>query len=122
MTTRIAGCQRRARKVYRCGMCTVRIGVSDLHQVDTYVFDGRVYNWRTCLACESDGITNAVSSWAGHPDEGVAAEAAIDWADELMGWKSYGYTTRQWSSRPAKAPERFAARSWLARAAGGEGE
>lgn len=98
----------RARKQHRCGMCGQGISAGDLYRVSVNLYDGRVYNWRECLPCGNDGICAWVYNWADYPDEGVGYEEADEWA---------GYV--HWMRRPA---ERAAARRWLARAAGGEGE
>lgn len=102
--------ERAARKPYRCGMCSARIGVGVRHSVWTNVYDGRAYDWRECLPCDHDGIVNLVYDWSGgYWDEGVNYHQACEWADDML-WRS---------KHPA---ERGAARRWLARAAGGEGE
>ena len=102
---------RAARKPYWCGMCNASIKVGDRHSVSTNVYDGRAYDWRECLPCDRDGIVSLVHDWSGgYWDEGVNYENASEWADEVIGG---------WFKRPA---ERAAARRWLARAAGGEGE
>ena len=115
----IAYATRRARKVHRCGMCTKRIEIGELHRVSTNVYDGRVYDWRECLTCDRDGICMLVHDWTGgYHDEGVSAENAVEWAEEAVEWPAnwLGYGLR------ITAAERMAARNWIARAAGGEGE
>ena len=110
---------RRARKPHRCGMCATAIPVGDLHQVSTNVYDGRVYDWRECLPCDRDGIVGLVHDWSGGSyDDGVSYEQAAEWAQEAVTWP------RHWLryGRDIHPAERFAARAWLARAAGGEGE
>ncbi len=101
--------RRRARKTYRCGMCDSLIRVGDTYRAASCVYDDRVYDWRDCLPCDSTGVLSYVSDWAGHPDEGVAVDSACEWAEEVL----------QWSRRGG---ERRAARAWLARVCGGEGE
>lgn len=108
MTEKIREGTRRARKPHWCSMCNHGIGRGDLHYVSTYAYDGSVYDWRTCLPCRRDQIANLVWNWRDQPDEGVGYDDAKDWA--------YGH---EWMRNPA---ERAAARRWLARAAGGEGE
>jgi hypothetical protein len=113
---------RKARKVHHCGMCNRTIKPGEQYRVATNVFDGRIYDWHECIWCHDDGICAITHAWWGHPDDGVNSESAGDWAEEVaIGWPSWqdwrGQTTRRVS-----ATERAAARAWLARVAGGEGE
>jgi hypothetical protein len=75
---------RSARKAYHCGTCVSVISVGESHHVSTNVFDGRVYDWRTCAACSADGILAEVYDWAGMPDEGVDSDSAQEWAHEAQ--------------------------------------
>lgn len=113
---------RRAAKAHHCEMCGAMIRVGDLHHVSTNLYDGRVYDWRECIWCHRDSICATVHAWWGHPDEGVGYDSARDWAEEVaLGWPWW----QNWRGQPtrrASADERAAARAWLARAAGGEGE
>lgn len=122
MVTTLEETDRRARKAYSCGMCGRAIKVGDLHHTQTNVYDGRVYTWRECMGCHRDGVITYVHSWTGgYHDEGVDYEAAVEWAEESVRWPRVGYGYRD----PAKVisgAEQGAARRWLARAAGGEGE
>ena len=118
MTTQIADRQRRSRKPRWCQICATRINVGDLHHVSTNVYDGRIYDFRTCLHCERDGVVVYAYAWDESP-EGVTTEEAGGWAEEVMDWTSWGWS---WKRRTVGAAERFAARAWMARAAGGEGE
>lgn len=109
---------RRARKAWRCGLCNARINPGDQHAYQVNVYDGHIYTWRDCLGCDRDGILNYVHDWTGgYHDEGVDYEAAIEWAEEAANWPRYWLYGRQIGGH-----ERLAARNWLARAAGGEGE
>lgn len=121
MTTTLRDETRRARKPRHCGMCSASIRPGDLYRVTTMIHDGDLYDWRECLPCYRDGICNIVHDWTGgYYDEGVGYEQAAEWAEEAMEWP------KRWSrlipNRRIGVAERFAARSWLARAAGGEGE
>lgn len=121
MTTTLRETTRRARKPHYCGMCSTKIRPGDTYRVTTMIHDGDLYDWRECLPCDRDGIGNLVRDWTGgYYDEGVGYEQASEWAEEAMEWP------KRWSrlvpNRRIGVAERFAARSWLARAAGGEGE
>ena len=118
MVTTLAETDRVARKSYFCGMCARGIRVGETHHTKTNLYDGRVYTWRECLWCHRDHIINYVHDWSGGCDEGVDYEQAVEWAQEAVGWP------RHWIvyGRDIHPAERAAARAWLARAAGGEGE
>lgn len=113
---------RTARKIHHCGMCSRVIKVGDRHHVATNVYDDRIYDWRECIWCHRDGICGLVHAWWGHPDEGVGYDCARDWAEEVaVGWP-WWENWRGQRTRRVSATERAAARAWLARVAGGEGE
>ncbi len=82
MPIQLKAATRVARKEHRCGMCNAVIKVGESHYVSTNLFDGRVYDWRDCEACQRDGILAEVYDWAGMPDEGVNFESAWEWAHE----------------------------------------
>lgn len=115
--------RRKARKSYRCGLCTALIEPRDLYAFQTNVYDGRIYTWRDCLHCDRDGVIHYVEAWTGGYDEGVTAEAAEEWAeDSAWFWPLRQSYARNPKPRRISTDERRAARAWLARAAGGEGE
>ena len=118
MITTLRDGVRVARKSYWCGMCARPIAVGRTHYVQVNVYNDRAYDWRECLPCHEDHVGTYVSDWAGWDDCGVGCEQAAEWADEAVTWP------RHWL-RPGRSihpAERAAARAWLARAAGGEGE
>jgi hypothetical protein len=82
MPTELRAATRTARKVHHCGMCGGMIKVGERHHVYTNVYDGRVYDFRTCEPCREDSIVNEVHAWAYYPDEGVTVEDAEEWAHE----------------------------------------
>lgn len=101
---------RRAGKAHRCGLCLGVIHRGDWHHVQTNVYDGRVYDWRTCRHCLRDHVITYVWDWSGgYYDEGVDYESAMEWAPDAAQWSKDG-------------AERWAARSFLARCSDGEGE
>lgn len=119
MVTTLRASTRKARKPYCCGMCATPIKVGERHHVYTNLYDGRVYDWRECVGCVRDSIVNYVHDWSGgHHDEGVCFEQASEWAEEAVGWPKHWIRY----NRPIRVDERLAARNWLARTAGGEGE
>lgn len=113
---------RTAAKVHRCGMCAKVIRIGEQHHVSTNLYDGRVYDWRECHWCQRDRICATVHAWWGDPSEGVNFDSACEWAEEVaLGWPTW-WGPRGWIGRRVSASERAAARAWLARVAGGEGE
>jgi hypothetical protein len=82
MPIQLKAATRVARKEHRCGMCGGMIKVGERHHVYTNVYDGRVYDFRTCEPCREDSIVNEVHAWAYYPDEGVTVEDAEEWAHE----------------------------------------
>lgn len=116
--------RRTARKTYRCGLCTSLINPGDLYAFQVNVFDGHIYTWRDCLSCDRDGVIHYVEAWTGgYYDEGITEVDAEEWAqDAAWFWPRREPTRRNPSPGPISADERRAARAWLARAAGGEGE
>lgn len=85
MPTQLGSATRTARKMHHCGLCGAMIKVDEHHHVSTNVFDARVYDFRTCSACEADGICAAVYVWCHYPSEGVVLEEAWEWAHEHRG-------------------------------------
>lgn len=103
---------RRARKAHRCELCWAHIRPGDHHAFQVIVYDDRVYTWRTCMACERDGIVYLVAAWC-DPDDGVHFDLAVEWAEEAVNWPRV-YLYRR-PARPTKASEQWAARNYLAR-------
>lgn len=75
---------RKARKAHCCSLCVGQIAVGEEYHVSTNVFDGRVYDWRTCADCRRDRVLAEVYDWAGMPDEGVDTDSALDWAHDAV--------------------------------------
>lgn len=74
-----------ARKSHHCSLCTGPIHPGQTYFRDTLVYDGSVYDWLTCPACDADDIHMLVLDWAGgYLDEGVSVEVAYEWATETV--------------------------------------
>lgn len=113
--------KRRARKVYRCGMCGALIHPGDLHSFSNNVYDGSAYTWRECMACARDTVCNYVHAFTGGwHDEGVDYEAAVEWAMYAIDWPKRWPESWRPEAHPISTHERMAARNWMARAAGDE--
>ena len=107
MPTCLREATRSARKTHRCGSCNGVITVGQRHHVSTNLWNGRVYDWRTCEACQEDRIVEEVYYWAGSPDEGVGYESAWEWAHEFSTETgAVGDAARRWLVRSGCACER----------------
>lgn len=70
-----------ARKSHRCRNCNATVIQPGSEYVrETYVYDGRIYDWVSCDPCEK--LTPLVWEWWYRPDEGVGADEFLDWAHE----------------------------------------
>lgn len=72
-----------ARKAHGCETCNATaIQPGETYQRDTYVYDGRIYDWVQCSACSALG--GIVYEWAECPDEGVGRDDYTEWAREVQ--------------------------------------
>lgn len=108
MVTQLREATRVARKPHRCDMCHGTIQIGSSHHVSTNLWDGRLYDWRTCTACTEDGICTEAYWWAGYPDEGVGYETAWEWAHEHTSHESLGRAARDFLTRCGCACEQCA--------------
>lgn len=70
-----------ARKVHSCQTCfAAAIQPGQTYQRDTYVYDGRVYDWVMCEECNA--LASRVFAWADYFDEGIGADDYEEWARE----------------------------------------
>ena len=71
----------KARKPHYCDLCSAVIRKGELHEVQTNVFDGKPYTWRTHIHCQSlcGKIWNYVD-----PDEGMAGDEFCDAVQDLI--------------------------------------
>lgn len=100
MPTTLREVVRAARKKHHCGLCNANIEVGEKHHVSTNVWDGRVYDWRTCESCARDNIVGEVYYWAGYPSEGVGYDSAREWAHEYaVSASPLGEIARAWLLR-----------------------
>lgn len=103
---------RKARKVYRCGLCATRINPGDWHHFQSNVDSDSAYTWRECLACHRDDVGWFIVGWS-DPDWGADYETAYEWAADMTYWPRRH--TRSGLS-PTKQAEYWAAVNWLHRA------
>lgn len=85
---------RKARKEHRCSTCTARISAGESYWSSTNLYDGRVYDWKSCSSCQEDHIIDEVYHWAGQPDEGVLTEDCLEWAEEVKTPEAERFLTR----------------------------
>ena len=70
-----------ARKAHHCSLCTGPISPGETYSRRTLVYDGQVYDWLECSACEADEIVSLVAVWTCGAD-GIDPETAYEWATE----------------------------------------
>lgn len=72
-----------ARQAHRCDLCSARIEPGEVYDRQTSIYDGRIYDWLTCPACEP--VMTAVWAWLDDPyiDEGIGSDEADEWAHEF---------------------------------------
>ena len=70
-----------ARKPHRCDPCGVTIQPGTQYHRQTYVYDGRVYDWISCPECWQASVY--VYAWADlYDQEGIDDERYAAWAYE----------------------------------------
>lgn len=84
MTTVLKSARPTARKPHWCDLCGTRIEPGEIYDRQTNAYDGRVYDWLTCLPCLP--VFSATVTWVNDPyrDEGFGTEDADDWAREYQ--------------------------------------
>ena len=68
-----------ARKAHCCSLCTGPINVGETYSRRTIVYDGQVYDWLECYACQTDKIVSLVDEWTYGE---VSPDTAYEWATE----------------------------------------
>lgn len=68
----------RSRGRVRCSLCHARIPAGMVYQRDTIVYDGCVYDWCECPACEPVMSHLVRIDW--RDDDGITVDDAIEWA------------------------------------------
>ena len=84
MTTRIRDAQPKARKAHICQMCNGPIAPGDTYSRATMIYDGRIYDWVECSACQADSVCHEVHASWGFCEEGVGFAQAEEWAHETV--------------------------------------
>lgn len=99
MPTLIAEKTVTARKPHRCLCCgAIAIQPGQMYHRETYVYDGRVYDWVSCADCNMIG--GDVYEWYGEPGEGVSADEYDEWATEHQETdpRALAYLNRRWGA------------------------
>lgn len=69
-----------ARKAHRCEYCcSFSIQPGHAYVRATNVYDGRVYDWISCSAC--DRLTEQVWAYGGDGEDGLDSSMFYDWAE-----------------------------------------
>lgn len=87
-----------ARKSHACSCCWgIAVEPGGSYKRQTYIFDGRVYDWIQCDACKP--LLDTVWEWAGQPDEGVNEDTYLEWARDHEDDAKYGESARAYLAR-----------------------
>lgn len=68
-----------ARFHHHCESCGIKIEPGTQYKRSTYFYDGRLCEWKSCLACEL--IVNDVYAWMSYQEEGVSEDDFCEWAE-----------------------------------------
>jgi hypothetical protein len=91
-----------ARKPQGCSCCPAVIPVGTTYRRETFVYDGYVYDWKTCPACEGlDGPVFAWSTAMWH--EGVGPDDYFEWASDHQNDPVHGEKARSYLARAGAA-------------------
>ncbi|MGV8912218.1 MAG: hypothetical protein ACOH14_06320 [Rhodoglobus sp.] len=63
----------------------------------TYLDDGSVYDWVSCLLCKA--VTDLVFEWAPYGDDGISPDDYREWATEMCNDVVHGEAARAWLLR-----------------------
>lgn len=80
MPQRLSDATPKARKEHQCRTCYSTIKVGEVYSNETYVWEGTVYTWKTCIDCAL--ISNDVYHWCADPDDGITDRDYFEWAIE----------------------------------------
>ena len=87
-----------ASKAHLCGSCgAVAVRPGERYDRSTYLFDGSVYDWVSCLPCK--GLASVVFDWMVEPDEGISRDDYHEWATEMANDVVHGEAARAWLFR-----------------------
>lgn len=89
-----------ARKVHYCRCCGApAVQPGDKYTRETWVYDGRVYDWVSCSECDS--IHNLVWAWVWDYDGGIGREEYEQWANETADDPEHGEAAKAYLVRAA---------------------
>lgn len=86
-----------ARKTHRCDWCYVTIQPGTRYHRSTNIYDDRLYDWLSCLACEA--LCPEAWDWAGRPDEGIGEDMFAEWAHDHHTDAEHGQAARDYLAR-----------------------
>lgn len=91
-----------ARKPHGCMTCGTAIQAGETYSRQTYVYDGRVYDWVQCAECRAlSGIVfRWVEDWY---DEGIGQDEYVEWAREHRDDPTQGEAARAFLARSGAA-------------------
>ena len=71
---------RKARKPHKCDWCRQVIEKGEQYEYQKYVYDGKIYDWKTHLACSR--VASAIWDYV-EPDEGMTDDEFADGCQEV---------------------------------------
>jgi len=86
-----------ARKTHPCDWCYTTIQPGERYHRSTNIYDDRLYDWVSCLACQA--LLLAVWDWAYGPDEGVDESSFAEWAQDHLDDPEHGGKARAYLER-----------------------
>lgn len=91
-----------ARKAHHCGTCEgTAISPGESYSRQTYVYDGRVYDWVQCDGCRA--IAGLVFTWMEDwYDEGISRDDYVEWAREHQDHPLHGDAARAYLARVSR--------------------
>lgn len=78
-----------ARKAHQCDWCYTAIQPGEKYRRSTNIYDERIYDWVSCLAC--DDLAPIVWEWSYRPDEGIGEDSFAEWASDHQGDVEWGF-------------------------------
>lgn len=80
MNTTLSIKARKARKPYKCDYCCEVIEKGEVYDDATYVYDNKIYNWRTHQRCSR--VASAIWDYV-DPDEGMSDQEFMDGCQDI---------------------------------------
>lgn len=95
-----------ARKVHRCRCCGApAVQPGDKYKRDTLVYDGRIYDWVSCVECSA--LFATVWDWSDGGEDGIGPEQYAEWALDYADDPEHGEKARAYLLRAGFSPDSY---------------